>query len=526
MAVTLTPNSASKSNLTEANSGSINRILTIFEKTIELDELSIPETVSKDTHTTESVLSIEIPLIKINDYIFNRDEIVNMNIDTTNFLPKITLSVNFLNQVFLSKEMPKDGDIISIAIRSRNDLLKIVRNDYVITGVHVMPNLTDFKSPVGMTFYGELFIPGLKSQKNDFSFLGTSYMALQDFAKKFNLGFASNESDTNDKQVWLKANIAGDIYVRDVINKSWKNAESFYDCWIDLYYNLNFVNINKQLLSIESEVDIGVSLTNIDKNWSHGAKTAPEYAVPIGKVFSNYPNYRTTSFYISSWRPINRSSDITFTIGTKTTCEMFEHNKNVYLNPKATKYWAIPIEPIYDKKKASAGILLRGRAAYVKDDKNKDLQRANYSYVDLYEKYPWLGIQYTVSNPDEDHLSWDGNHHKNYQRSRIHNLINLKELDKLNLHIQVDGNNMNVLKGEKVPVVLIKKDIVENAAMEANNNFKDIVDLFYSGWYYVKGFVINWSSSNKDSVISGFTQDFILTRREWPTPIPTENPNN
>ena len=522
MAVPLTPTATKVSTKPTETKGTVNRIVTVFEKTIELDELSLPGVPEGKTQKTEDTASVEFPLIKINDYIFTRDQITNVKIDCTGFLPTISVSIISLDQVFLSKEMPKDGDIISIAIRNKNDVLRIVRNDYVITAVHTLPNLTVQKSPVQMTFYGELFIPGLKSQLNDFSYEGTTLEALKDFAKRYNLGFATNEDNTNDKQIWLKANIAGDIYVNNVIHRAWKDDKSFYDCWIDVYYNLNFININKQMISAETESDLAALISNIDKNWNYGAESAPEKATLTIKVFSNYQNFRTTPFYITTWRPFNRSSTITFEIGTKMTCELFEHNKNLYENSEKRKYWDITLDPIYDENKVNKTILLRGRAAYVPDEKNKDLKRANYSYTELYEKFPWLGVQYTISNPDENNLQWDGNHHKNYQVARVQNLINNKELEKLNLHIEVNGNNLNVIRGDKMPVLLIKTDAVENMKINPDSHFNDMLDLFYSGWYLVKGFTLIWSNKNKGSIMSNFTQEFILTRREWPAPIPVE----
>jgi hypothetical protein len=520
MALTIKPNNTAPPKKTTETKGTVYRIITVFPKTIELDELSLPAEKTTRAQKTEDSVALEFPLIKINDYIFNRDEIVSFEIDCTEFLPSITLSTISLDQVFLSKEMPKDGDIISIAIRNRSDVLKVIRNDYVITGVHVQRNLTEQKTPVQMTFYGELFIPGLKSQKTVFSYNGTTLEAAMNFARIFGLGFATNEDNTDDKQIWLNANMAGDLFINSLTDRAWKDNQSFYQCWIDLYYNLNFINVNKQLLSAESESDLSPLISNLDKNWNFGATTDQEKTAVTIKVFSNYINFRTSSFYISSWRPFNRSSSITFEIGTKMSCLMFEHNVNLYNNPNSQKYWTIPIEPTYDKDKTNKTILLRGRAAYVTDPKNKDLKRANYSYPNIYEKYPWMGIQYTISNPNDDNLQWDGNHHKNYQVAKVQNLINNKEIDKLNLHVEVNGNNFNVIRGDKMPVILIKTDAVENMRINPDSNFNDMLDLFYSGWYFVKGFSLSWE--NTTSIMSGFTQEFILTRREWPAPVPVE----
>ena len=523
MALTFkSPNYKTPIKKTNETQGEKYRIYQIFDKTIELDELSIPGEKSSEKRKAEDTISLEFPLIKINDYVFNRDEIRSISIDCTDFIPKIRLDLGLLSQLFIAKEMPKDGDIISIAIRSSSDVLKIVRNDYIITGVHTMPNYTEAKSPVLMTLYGELFIPGLRGQDKSFSFNGTSFEALQDFAKKYGLGFTTNEDNTDDKQIWLKVGESGMHYINRITQRAWKDKNSFYRTWIDVYYNLNFINVNKQLMSAESEVDIAVLVNNVDKNWFYGADTEEEKSSPTVKVFSNFPSFRTSPFFVTSWRPFNRSSNITFAIGTKTICSLFEHNQKIYSNPEATKYWEIPVEPTYDPEKTNKYIILRGRASYVDDEENTDLKRVNYDYIDLYKRIPWLGVQYTISNPDDDNLQWDGNQHKNYHLSKVKNLINNKELDKLNVHIEVNGKNFNIIRGDKVPLALIRMDAVENYKINPDTNFGDALDLFYSGWYYVKGFKLYWTSKNEGSTLSNFTHEFILTRREWPPPIPVE----
>lgn len=525
MSLTFTPNNNNFPGELPKTKGTKYFIVNIFEKTIELDELSIPgkQKVKDEKQRPEDVISIEFPLIKINERIFSRDEIRSFTIDCTEFLPKITLSIGLIGKAFLALNMPKDGDIISIAIQNRTDILKIIRNDYVITNVHVLPTDTEIpSSPTLITFYGELFIPGLKSQKGDMSFVGTSYYTMQNFAKQYGLGFSSNEDDTNDKQIWIKASTSGDVFCNNTTNRAWRDDDSFYKCWIDLYYNLNFVNINKQLMSAESEVDIAALVSNVDKNFNYGENTSEEATIKMVKVFSNFQQFRTTPYFISTWRPLNRSSAITFQTGTRMKCEMFEHNQNLFNNIESQKYWGIMVDPTYDPEKINKNILLRGRSTYVPDEENTELRRANYSYVDLYERHPWMGIQYTISNTEQENINWDGNHHKNYQLARVKNLLNNKELDKLNLHIQVIGNNFNIIRGDKIPVALIRINALENLTINQDINFNDALDLFYSGWYIVKGFVLRWSMLEEESILSNFTHEFILTRREWPTPIPID----
>jgi hypothetical protein len=197
---------------------------------------------------------------------------------------------------------------------------------------------------------------------------------------------------------------------------------------------------------------------------------------------------------------------------------MFEHNVNLYKDPNSQKYWTLQLEPSYDEQKTNNHILLRGRATFDASANTTDLARANYSYMDIYAKYPWLGIQYTISNPDDTNDKWTGNQHRNYLRARVQNLINNKELDKLNVEITVNGTNLNVIKGDKLPIAIIRTDIVNNMMINKDVENKDMLDMFYSGWYLVKGFSINWNGDDKGSVMSNFTQTFLLSRREWPPP--------
>jgi len=500
------------------------RIFSGFDATIELDELSIsaPEKSKGSTQKVENVVGVEYPLVKVNNYIFSRDELLNFEIESTGFLPTISIEAGFIDNLFLSKEMPKDGDIISIAIRNRSDTLKIIRNDYVITSVHVMPSQTQTKAPVIMTMYGELFVPMLKSQKDDYAFDGTTFEALQDIAKKLKLGFATNEDNTDDKQVWLKANIAGDIYINNLVERAWRDSQSFYACWIDVYYKLNFINLNKQLMSAESEIDVAALISNMDVNTNYDVDMSDKNTEITPKLFSNLTQFRATPFFINTWRPKNRSTSITFLLGTKMACELFEHNKNLYETEGSQNYWAVPIEPMYDNEKLKNSIIFRGRTSYVDASDNSDLKLANHPYVGMYEKYPWLGIQYTASDTTVPQTQRDGNHHRNYQVAKVNNLMNNRELDKMNVEINVNGNNFNIIRGDKVPVLIIRTDAVDNKRVNPKNNMSDQADLFFSGWFIVKGFNLSWSSDGNDEVYSNFVHQLILTRREWPAPIPIE----
>lgn len=497
------------------------RIWNVFESKIIMDELSLPQTSKEEgiKQKVEDLVSTEFPLIKINDYYVSRGEIDSFEIDSTDRVPKITLSLSFSNELFLSKNMPKDGDIISIALRSKSEVLKPIRNDYVITGVIAGKRSTNNPGIIAMTFFGELFIPGWSSFLGDASEKGTSMQILKRAADQLGLGFNTNETETDDKQIWLVWN-SPEEFIEEVVNRSWKDENSFFDWWVDVYYNLNFVNVQKQLLASEEAIDDAALIGNVPKEYWWGSDE--NKTVGTAKVFSNYIGFRTSPFFIRNWRPINRSSKITFDYGTALNCTFYEHNNILYDEPDSKKYWELEIPPAYDGEKVNTHILLRGRATWDASINNDEPARANYNYTELYNKAPWLGIQYTISNPEDDNLQWTGNHHRNYMRARVHNTINNIELEKLNVDIEVQGVNLNIIKGDKIPIVLIKKDRAEALLVQDDFDAKETIDFFYSGWYYVRGFTLSWITGGYGDILNSFSQSFTLTRREWPTPVPTD----
>jgi len=511
----------SERNKTQSNSKKPARIWNVFKPTIVLDELSLDDkNNSSSSQKTEDYASLSYPLIKINDHIFAPEEISSFVIDSRGFLPVITLQVIFGSKLFISKSMPKDGDIISVMIRNKNDILNPIRNDYVITGAPSKAIFPNDNTPISLTFFGELFIPGLKSYLGSASFKGTSMEILKSVAKKLTIGFNSNEEETDDKMIWIISG-APEAFIKEVTSKAWKNENSFFDCWIDVYYNLNFVNIQKILLAPEEEIDPQAFLSNLDSEFTWGAKTDQNKLSAIPKVLSNFPGYKTSSSYITSWKSINKSSAITFDFGTSMGCTFFEHLDLLFNDAGSQKYWDLDINPKYDPQKINSHILLRGRAKWDPTTNEGEQALANYSYKEIYKRIPWLGIQYTITNPNDDPNKWTGNHHQNYMRAQVHNLVNSVELDKLNLEIKVKGTNTSIIRGDKIPLVLIKGSPYEAQAANPSVLPDQSVDFFYTGWYYIKGFNLSWAK-NRNEGTSSFSQNYILTRREWSPPEPVE----
>lgn len=502
-----------------------------IKPTIELDELSIPDMENPgETRSVQHTEGFELPVIRVNDYIVEQSDISWFSIDVTGFLPRITLVIRPNANTFLIKNTPKDGDMISVALRPKNDVYKTLRCDFVIKSMTTSGAGVTGTGRQTISMSGDMFIPGLDTDKSCFGFIGTSKDAMKDAAGRLGAGFAFNDEDeSNDTQLWLCYTQSVRDYIKNVMRHSWKDETSFYDAWFDPYYNLTYIEVNKCINSPDTSMDVAAITSAMRTAWlnPNPETTEQKNAEICYKGLINNEAFKNTVFYITDWSVENKSTSVTFDIGTEIVSGTFRHNQNIYNNEDD------PLEnlsnvPAYNQTKIDSHIILRGRAAdsSASDSSVKRQSRANYSYKDIYVRKPWSGIEYVMSDDDsEDTVStntWSGNTHANYNRAEYHNLINSKELDKLYIKVKVNGLNTQIIRGEKIPVILY---MPSNTMAQVVNGDKIAAgfNIFYSGWYYVAGVTYRYEHpKSDDDKMVGYKTEFILKRREWPAPYTDE----
>lgn len=507
---------------------------TSIPKQIVLDELSADavesiKSESEDTnYTLKKVGGQAFPIIRISDYILTLDDIKSVTIYNNDRIPSISLTFKTTGGDFISKNMPQDGDIVSIFMSTGTDTIKSLRNDYVIK--YVSTNTTSSGSTISIN--GELNIPGFNIDTT-FGVLGTSKDAFKEAAKRFGLGFATDDlEETNDKQIWICTKIPCLDFLNDTILHTWKDEMSFYDWWIDERYNINFINVNKMLLENTKDLDLTANSSGFSSLSGSTDTTSQKNTKATVKMFTNIPEYQKGVFFIKKWNVINNSTDISQEYGVEIRCESFRHNQNIYTHDDISEYITLSNVPSYDTNKTKNHILLRGRAEYSKEkNPNGEQARANYNYNDIYIKRPWSGIEYVMSDCDNelnDNSKWSGNVNKNFYRSFYHNMINLKELDKMNILIECDGLNLQIMRGEVVPLGLKKSS--EKEVTQGLDRQTGRTERFYNGWYYVKSIEYNYKAGKtaSDGTVtktSKYTTKILLTRREWTLPVDAVNPD-
>ena len=526
----ITDRPASYVKLEENHAPNIVRLVEDSEiiKTIRFDEMSLDDTPDPVTtmggNRKTDELGLVYPMIRINDMILARQNIKSMKISMTGFMPSISLDLVFDNTNFISKNMPKDGDMVSVFLRVDTAALTYLRDDFVITRCNVANNI---RGEMGNTISidGRLFIDAFDSKTQMSSVIGSSKFVMKQLAKRHGLGFAYNDfDDTDDFMNWIQCRESTESFINQVTTHSWKNETSFFKTWIDLYYNICFVNVNKFLLSSENEEDIDITFSSNVINMYHQlqADTSTGAATMSMKVLSTDPIFRATPFYIRKWSPINKSSQVSMTNGYSTSTYTFKHNQNIMNQGDFDSFEELTNIPAYDQNKTDTHILLRGRTKY-ESGANPDTEQArvNYDYVGTYNLAEWTGVEYTMSDDDKNKGSneWSGNVHKNYNRAPYHNRQNLAELNKMYVEVLCDGLNLQIMKGERIPVIIGFTNSFEN---DMYNNATETdtprpINRFYSGYYIVDSVEYTYKPATNGEFSSYMTK-FVLKRREWPTP--------
>ena len=113
---------------------------------------------------------------------------------------------------------------------------------------------------------------------------------------------------------------------------------------------------------------------------------------------------------------------------------------------------------------------------------------------------------------------WSGNVHKNYNRAPYHNIQNINELNKMYLEVVCEGLNLQIIKGERIPVIIGFTNTFENEMYNGSteNDEKRQINKFYSGYYIVDS--VEYSYNPLPNDVSPYTTRYALKRREWPAP--------
>ena len=455
------------------------------------------------------------PIVHIGKVKLTKHTLKILKIWQDDLIPRISLTIVDNGYVFTSRGYPLSNILVSVFIQSPLKKLKSMAADFMITSISSMP-IPDSTS-ILYTLSGELNVPYLHGNYSKSYPNMTSIEVLQKVASELQLGFADNQAEgMNDTMTWILPNYTYKSFLQQVGKFSYRDDNNFFDIFIDRYYILNFVNVEKQF-SRDKEIDMGwqaIDQTIIDKRRQDPEqKVDEEVEVPI--ILTNYPEAVQTEFFISDFSIDSNHGEILKTHAVRKYVYWYEHGANT--DPKKqdnVNYRVHFTEPL------TSPITNDGMAPQtVQIPEFTNLSSKDMGNSPAISTNVWSGIDY-------------GNAHASYKFAELLNHHNWMETEKNLLNVTLPGFSVNIMRGNRVKVnIYMSKQtaILANSMAddETNNPIKNtidtgiptidnkpqamVLDQSLSDFYYVRS--VNYSYYD-----GKFETEVSLSRRHWMIP--------
>lgn len=453
-----------------------------LEPQIKLKEMSIPD-IESGTNNEDleyekgmlnfissqkpSLMSHYKPIIIINDYKIQNDSIKNLTIDCESKIPTINFTFTDINKDFTTKNYPKDGDVVCLYIGAGDDeeTFKPIRADFNIK------NIYDLSYDLNKIYQidGELNIDYIYNEKCAVYKDVTSYDALLKIASELNIGFASNIENTDDKQTWINSYKTSLRMIEDINDSSYKDDDSFFTYYIDLYYYLNYIECNAIFNDADNDSrdEKSAPLVNTT-NTLYDIKAIKDYNVDVRESYYDYfyltndQRHAAKDNFISTFGVVSNANQVKDFIGYKTYVNYYDMNNEEYIQEF--------ISPLTSEGSNLIPV-------------NKPLN--DLKEIDKDTRTLWLGIQ-------------SDNVHPNYKHSRINNRNNSYEFDKYGLDVTITSFNPRIIKMQKVYCKIYNTDLQErykeltkeeqDLVIKTGDEFAYLIDKKLTGWYVVTGY--------------------------------------
>jgi len=475
-------------------------IIRNYAKTgIVLDELAIANRSGNIDNPNPDIIDTDdkeagytTPVIFINGYFVQR-YLMDFHLDMNGILPVVKFKFYMGGTTFLTVNYPKDGDIISIYIRSNVSVYKPIRMDFNVLSVDSNVSGDPEGNLLIFSILGECRIPGFYTDVCKAYPNRTSRDTLFAVSQDLDLGFATNDSSLNDSMTWICPFISYYNFIKEVTKSSYKDDRSFYATWVDIYYNLNFVNLNNQL-----EANNISQLVRVQPTAGRGQANDVKFtgtelqSIETYLTVTNDPEFAGYPFFINGYTLLSEAGNVTNGAGYIQVVQLYNESSQYQRSP-AEKEVTYSIQATTTENIRENMVLQRGRASekeYLKEVRTK-----------------WMGILDSGEN---------GSVHDNYLQARVQNPLNISDVTKFTLQVETISYFPGFYRGQAIPVLIYVTDKglrMDNTGRSSNQNSKNtdgkILDQFLSGQYILMGYTVSWSPEK------GFYQILNLCKREW-----------
>lgn len=388
------------------------------------------------------------PLVYYYNIELPAQSIKKLIIDHVNFLPLFSLvfidTTNLLHDV----GFPTDNATIKIVLPTNDALLANIFMEFKIEkfNVEIMRDATTRKITMsGICNVEQALINEYKAYPNM-----SSYEIYQDFANQSGLGLMSNVETSNDKMNWINFGQKNTYFLQDLVNKAWVGETGFLWGFVDLYYNLNFIDLERSLTQDISEIS-WVNSNILDDQMGNETKSENKIITPI---LTNSDSQKGTNTYFIGERILNKSTETSLKRGYLRNVHYYDVDGN--WSEKSGSYKDYVLDTITTPGSENTTIYLKG------DPGNLDFYNKNqtFHYMDKLD----------TKNMYPDFL-W----------AKLQNDENLQDLQKITMQIILPKPNFNIRRFEKVKLVFANN----NVSVAGNaKNIKLNGEWLVTGYYF------------------------------------------
>lgn len=239
-----------------------------------------------------------VPLLRFNDTVITFEMVSYMRL-TNNVVPSIEVEITDFLELIRVLDQPEHDNILYLQIIPPFDnAYKKIQLSFYIRNTSINGNTVHM--------YGDYYIPELyDTVMKPYGILST-YDLIDRISNDYSLGFCSNVEGTNDDRYIYNPNRD----VRSFLDKEIQFAgekEHVYVWWIDLWNNINLVDLWKAYTELVSEENLQVWVSDNFKS------TDDEEKKPYQQIaaFTNSPAFVSSPFYIQEYTPVLKSSPVT-----------------------------------------------------------------------------------------------------------------------------------------------------------------------------------------------------------------------
>lgn len=424
-------------------------IAQIFKPKVVIDEIVMPIP-SETNQATETLISIGIrPLLLYAGTNIDATDISLLRLYHDGIIPRCT--VLFKDTLGLIKtNMAQDFTTFEIFINSNTPDLKSIHMLFLVENFKQDPKTSEF------SMSGPVFIPGgeFLYQQNYKTYEGSSREVLERISAELGLGFNTNINEADDRMKWVSGGKKTHETISEVVRHAYISEDSFVWSYIDYYYCLNYIDVEKEYKR-DNANDTGVE-TGTD----NASVTYTRMQLTDEKTMNK------SCFYFGDYDLINRSTSKSIKTGHKTKIKYYD---------TCTKQM---LEFVVDgnTNDQSETISLRGKLY------DKNLTRDNVStrfmgYIDT------------------------SNVHKNYHYAPVLNKRNFDEIQKISVRLMLPTINLNLYKGMKISAVFF------NQAPSIISSQSEKLIWRLTGPYIISDIIYMWDGKQ-------FSQEIMCSRRD------------